>query len=269
MFQPKISIISGIFNCADTLPEAIESIVAQTITDWEWILCDDASTDHTYAVAQYYADKYPGKFIVLRNPENRGLNYTLNRCLQYAKGQYIARMDGDDLCAADRFEVELRYLEENPDIAIVSTDMEFFDENGTWGRISHPEYPTNRDFLLGSPFCHAPCMVRREAFEAVGGYCVDPKLLRVEDYHLWIKMYAKGFKGKNIHKALYMMRDDQNAYRRRRFRYRLNEAYVRVLAVKTFRLSFWGYFYALRPIVVGMLPPFLYDFLHKRRLSRE
>lgn len=265
---PTISIISGIYNCAETLSDAIESILAQTVTDWEWILCDDASNDNTYAVAKGYAEKYPDKFILLKNDTNMGLNYTLNRCLECVKGEYIARMDGDDVCSPERFEMELSCLEKNPDISIVSTDMEFFDETGTWGRISHPEYPANRDFLAGSPFCHAPCMVRREAYEAVGGYSVDKKLLRVEDYHLWIKMYAKGFKGRNIGKALYKMRDDRNAYSRRKFRYRINEAYVRLLLVKELRLPIYGAIYALRPIIVGLLPKKLYDILHKRNLRQ-
>lgn len=269
MSHSMISIISGIYNCADTLPGAIESILAQTVTDWEWILCDDASSDNTYAVAKEYADKYPMKFVLLRNDQNMGLNYTLNRCLEHAKGKYVARMDGDDLCSPERFAVELRCLEENPEIAIVSTDMEFFDETGTWGRISHPEFPQNKDFLAGSPFCHAPCMVRKEAYEAVGGYSVEDKLLRVEDYHLWIKMYAHGFKGQNIHKPLYMMRDDRNAYSRRKFRYRLNEAQVRAYAVKALHLPFTGYVFAFRPIIVGLMPACVYDFLHKRRLSQE
>jgi len=267
--HPTISIISGIYNCSDTLPAAIESVLNQTVTDWEWILCDDASIDDTYLVAQKYADKYPEKFILLKNDRNMGLNYTLNRCLSNAKGQYIARMDGDDLCSPERFAEELRCLGENPDISIVSTDMYFFDETGTWGRISHPEFPQNRDFLAGSPFCHAPCMVRKEAYEAVGGYTVDKKLLRVEDYHLWIKMYAKGFKGRNIPKPLYQMRDDRNAYSRRKFCYRINEAYVRGLAVKTLKLPVRNYIYVLRPILVGLLPGFLYDFLHKRKLQQE
>lgn len=265
---PVISIISGIYNCADTLSDAIESILAQTVTDWEWVLCDDASGDDTYAVAKEYANQHPGKFVLLKNEQNMGLNYTLNRCLEYAKGKYIARMDGDDLCSPERFAEELRCMEENPDIAIVSTDMEFFDETGTWGRISHPEYPQGRDFLKGSPFCHAPCMVRREAYDAVGGYTVDKKLLRVEDYHLWIKMYAKGFKGRNIGKPLYRMRDDRNAYNRRKFRYRLNEAYVRLLLVKELKLPLYGAIYALRPIIVGLLPKKLYDLLHKRNLRQ-
>lgn len=268
MVQPMVSVISGIYNCADTLPDAIESILAQTVVDWEWILCDDASDDGTYIIAKEYADQYPGKFILLKNDQNMGLNYTLNKCLTHARGQFIARMDGDDLCDPKRFEEELCCLQEHADIAIVSTDMEFFDETGTWGRISHPECPGNRDFLSGSPFCHAPCMVRRAAYEAVGGYTVDKKLLRVEDYHLWIKMYANGFKGRNIPKALYKMRDDRNAYNRRKFRYRLNEAYVRLLVVKELKLPFYTAVYALRPILVGLLPRKIYDFLHKRNLRQ-
>lgn len=267
--KPAISIISGIYNCAQTLEEAVDSILAQTVTDWEWILCDDASTDETFRIARHYVEKYPDRFILLRNETNRGLNYTLNRCLRYAAGKFIARMDGDDRCPPDRFAAELRVLEEEPDIAIVSTDMEFFDETGVWGSIRHPEYPRNEDFSHGSPFCHAPCMVRREAYDAVGGYSDETRLLRVEDYHLWIKMYRVGFQGKNIHQPLYQMRDDRNAYSRRKFRYRLNETYVRALAVKELKLPGRNYLCALRPILVGLMPGFLYDFLHKRRLQWE
>lgn len=266
--KPTISIISGIYNCADTLPEAIESILAQTVTDWEWILCDDASGDNTYDIAQEYADKYPGKFVLIRNERNMGLNYTLNRCLEHAQGKYIARMDGDDLSSPERFEEELRCLEENPDIAIVSTDMDCFDQTGAWGKISHPENPQPKDFLVRSPFCHAPCMVRKEAYTAVGGYSVEDRLLRVEDYHLWVKMYAADYRGKNIHRSLYQVREDRDAYNRRKFRYRVNEAYVRWLVVKELKLPLYNAVYALRPIVIGLLPKKLYDLLHKKNLRQ-
>lgn len=86
--------------------------------------------------------------------------------------------------------------------------------------------------MHGSPFCHAPCMVRKEAYDAVKGYTEKKRLLRVEDYHLWIKMYEVGYRGKNIPKQLYLMRDDKAAYKRRKFRYRVNEAYVRGMAVR-------------------------------------
>ena len=266
--KPTISIISGIYNCAETLPEAIESIFAQTVTDWEWILCDDASGDNTYDVAKEYADKYPGKFVLIRNEQNMGLNYTLNRCLEHAQGKYIARMDGDDICSPERFEEELRCLEENPDIAIVSVDMDCFDQTGVWGKISHPENPQPKDFLVRSPFSHAPCMVRKEAFITVGGYSVERRLLRVEDYHLWVKMYAAGYRGRNIHRSLYQVREDRDAYSRRKFRYRVNEAYVRWLAVKELKLPLYNAVYALRPIIIGLLPKKLYDLLHKRNLRQ-
>ena len=261
-----VSVIMGIYNCADTLGEAIESIINQTFSDWELIMCDDGSQDDTLSVALSYREMFPGKIVVLKNEKNLGLNATLNKCLAIAKGKYIARMDGDDVCSPERFAKELVVLESEPEIAIVSTDMAYFDESGTWGKMSHPTYPQGIDFLYETPFCHAPCMVRKEAYDAVQGYSVDKKLLRVEDYHLWMKMYKAGYKGKNIGEILYSMRDDRNAYNRRKFKYRLNSAYVICLTIKELKLPIWGYARALRPIIVGLLPNFLYDKLHKWNL---
>ena len=80
-------------------------------------------------------------------------------------------------------------------------------------------------------------------------------------------MYQAGYRGKNIHIPLYQMRDDRNAYSRRKFRYRVNEAYVKMVAVKKLKLPVTGYIYVLRPILVGLLPPVVYDILHKRKLK--
>ena len=174
-----ISVIMGIYNCASTLHEAINSILNQTFADWELIMCDDGSQDDTYNVALEYKKNYPEKIIVLRNEKNLGLNATLNRCLKAAKGTYIARMDGDDICLPERFAAEYETLETEKTISIVSTDMGYFDQTGIWGKISHPEYPKKKDFLYGSPFCHAPCMVRKEAYDAVAGYTEKKSILRV------------------------------------------------------------------------------------------
>ena len=102
----------------------------------------------------------------------------------------------------------------------------------------------------------------------VGGYSEKSWTLRVEDYHLWVRMYAAGYKGKNIHLPLYQMRDDRNAYARRKFKFRLNEAVVKLYLVKALQLPLWMIVYALRPILVGMLPIKLYDMLHKKRLDK-
>lgn len=263
----KVSVIMGIYNCQDTLEEAIESIINQTYKNWEIIMCDDASTDNTWDIAIRYAEAKPKQIKVLRNCTNRGLNYTLNKCLKEVDGEFVARMDGDDISYPERFEEEVSALNKNGDIHIVSSDMEFFDRNGIWGRTYVEKNPTNKSFLNSTPFCHAACMVRKEAYLAVEGYSVSKNLLRVEDYHLWIKMYEKGFRGINIQRPLYQMRDDRNAQGRRKFRYRLNESYVKAYAVKHLGLPVYGYLYCLRPILVGILPKELYKFLHRKKQS--
>lgn len=261
----KISVIMGIYNCAPTLAEALDSLLAQTCQDFKVIMCDDGSSDNTVDVAQEYVDKYPGKFILIRNPKNMGLNYTLNHCLEYADTEYVARMDGDDISLPTRFEKELEFLDSHPDIAIVSTPMIYFDESGDFRRDGGGGgYPTKNNFVNGTPFCHAPCMVRREAYMAVGGYSVDPRLLRVEDYHLWFKMYAKGYKGYILEEPLYKMRDDRNAKARRNWRNRLNEFHVRRIGYKMLNIPLYKRIYMFRPLIIAMMPMTIYNYFHKK-----
>lgn len=264
----EISVIMGIYNCASTLSEAIDSILAQTFTNWELILCDDGSSDDTYSVADRYRMQYPDKIILIKNDKNMGLNYTLNHCLEYVSGKYIARMDGDDISLPERFAKEHGILEEEPGIAVVSTTMIHFDENGEYARRSScTEYPSKESLVHGPVHCHAPCMIRTEVMRRVGGYTVNKRLLRVEDWHLWLKIYSLGLQGKNISEPLYKMRDDRNAAGRRKFKYRLNEAYMAGLAVKTLNLPKWKYVYMLRPIIVGLLPKTIYNVLHRKKLG--
>lgn len=264
--QKKVSIIMGIYNCANTLEEAIESILKQTYQDWELIMCDDGSQDNTYEVATSFSKKYEN-IIVFQNERNRGLNYTLNRCLEKASGKYIARMDGDDISLPTRLEKEVAFLDQHKEYAIVSTNMIYFDENGEWGKSNMLEFPQKEDLVKATPFCHAPCMVRREAYEKVKGYSVEKKLLRAEDYHLWFKMYLEGYRGYNLQEALYKMRDDRNATQRRKFKYRINEAYVKRLILKSFDLPIKNIVYVVRPIIVGVMPTFLYEYLHKKKMK--
>lgn len=254
----------GIYNCAPTLQDALDSLYAQTYQDFEIILCDDGSKDNTYELALENQKKHPN-IVLLSNPCNMGLNQTLNNCLAVARGEYIARMDGDDICMPDRFKTELCFLEGHPEYAIVSTPMEYFDEKGTFmtgkgrGEIK-PEH-----FKHGSPICHAPCMVRKEAYDKVGGYSVSPKLLRVEDYNLWFKMYAAGYKAYMLEKPYYRMRDDRIAKNRRKWSGRINEHYVMSTGFKMLGLPWYYQLYAFRPLIIGMLPGFVYDWLHKSR----
>ncbi|WP_370864296.1 glycosyltransferase [uncultured Muribaculum sp.] len=253
----------GIYNCAPTLAEALDSLLCQTYQGFKVIMCDDGSSDNTAEVAQAYVDKYPDKFILIRNDHNMGLNYTLNHCLEYADTEYVARMDGDDISLPDRFEKEVDFLDKHPQFAIVSGPMNYFDDEGVFRSGRGKGVVVKENFIYGTPFCHAPCMVRKEAYDAVDGYTVSDKLIRVEDYHLWFKMYLAGYKGYNLEMPIYSMRDDRNAKKRRHFRGYLNEARLRSWGFRKLGLPLYAQVFALRPLLVAILPFFVYDKLHK------
>lgn len=260
---PRITVIMGIYNCASTLVEALESLEAQTYKRFKVILCDDGSKDDTLEVAKKWVQNH-SNYILIQNSYNMGLNATLNHCLEYADTEFVARMDGDDRSLPHRFEQEVSFLDKHPEFAIVSGPMHYFDENGIFRKGKGRGVVTKRDFIAGTPFCHAPCMVRREAYEKVGGYTVNPRLLRVEDYHLWFKMYAAGYKGYSLKYPIYEMRDDNNAVERRTLKNRMNEAYVKYIGYKMIGLPWWTSVYCIVPIIKAFWPKSLYKWLHKR-----
>lgn len=249
----KISVLMGIYNCSGTLEQAVRSIQKQTYPNWELILCDDGSTDDTYSKAARLAEQ-DDRIILLQNETNLGLNKTLNRCLKASSGAFIARMDGDDDCLPQRFERQIRFLQDHPEYAIVSSPMILFDEDGPWGETTAIERPGPEDVVTKSPICHAPVMIRREAIEAVGGYTEDPRRIRVEDVDLWIKLYAAGYRCYNLQEPLYRMRNDQHALQRRRYRYRVNSAYVRFQGCRLLHLGWRCRIKAVRPMINGLVP---------------
>ena len=260
----RISVLMGIYNCAPHLQEALDSLYAQTYQDFKIILCDDGSKDDTYAIAQKNATEH-SNIVLIRNEHNMGLNYTLNHCLEYADTEYCARMDGDDISLPTRFETEIKFLDEHPKYAIVSVPMIHFDEHGDFRKGRGKGEVKAEHFILGTPICHAPCMFRTEAVKSVEGYSVNDKLLRVEDYHLWFKMFAKGYKLFMLDECLYKMRDDRNALARRTWKNRRNEAYVKHIGYKMIGLPWYKQVYVLEPIVKYLVPSFVYKYFHKRK----
>lgn len=257
--MPKVSVLMGAYNCADTIRESIQSIINQTFTDWEFIICDDNSTDNTYEILKEISQN-ESRIVLIKNDKNRGLSYSLNHCLKFAKGMYCARMDGDDLCDPTRFEKQVEFLDVNAEYGFVSTRMTRFDEKGTY-QIPEPmdSYsPTKKDFVKGSPFCHAPVMIRKEAYEAVNGYRDIPHTLGVEDYDLWFRLYAEGYKGYILQEPLYHMFDGRDAAKRRTFKRRLNEAWVRRKGYKMLKIPYIYWIYIMKPIIIGFIPQWLY-----------
>lgn len=258
-----ISVLMGIYNCAPTLPEAIKSIQDQTFFDWEFIICDDGSNDESLAVAESYA-QYDVRIKIIKNSENLGLARTLDRCASIAQGKYFARMDGDDCCTPTRLQKLLTAIEASPEVAVVSSWMSMFDESGTWGLIKTKAMPTKADFLGGSPICHAACIMRRSAFESVGGYGSQPWVIRAEDYYLWFRFYAKGFRAINLPEPLYHMRNDQAAKARRTFKSRINETIVRWKGFGLLGYPLWKRLWAVRPLLTWATPNWIYTYFQRK-----
>lgn len=266
----RVSVAMGIYNCAKTLGESIDSLLSQTYKDWELVLCDDASTDNTLEVAEKYAEKYDN-IKIIRNKTNIGLAATLNRCIEHASEncEFIARQDGDDLSEPDRFAIQIDFLDNHPEYVLVSTAMSCFDESGIWGIQQKPEKPQPKDFAPSSPFCHAPVMMRRKELAQVGNYTVNKFLRRGQDYYLWHKFYCEGFRGYNIQEPLYRMRDDRAAATRRRFKDRLYGAKIHLEVMQNLKLPFWNYPRVFRGLLIGFVPKPIYQLLHRRTINKQ
>ncbi len=247
--------IMGIYNCASTLVEALDSLYAQTYQDFKIILCDDGSSDDTYAVAKCYAEEHDN-ITLIKNEKNRKLAATLNRCLELVDTEYVARMDGDDLSVPDRFEKEISFLDEHPEYAFVSCPMRYFDEQGVWMTGTQKEKPVIKDFYKNNLFCHAPMMMRTNIMKEVGGYTDELWTVRCEDYYLWYKVYKAGYLGYNIQEPLYEMRDNRDAFKRRMAKDRWNLFLLSAKVKKSLGLNF-PYLSGISLLVRIILPPSL------------
>lgn len=266
----KVSVLMGIYNCEKTLGRAIESVLNQSYVNWELIMCDDGSNDSTYEIAKIYEEKYPDKIILLKNHENKGLNITLNKCLAMAKGEYIARQDADDCSLPKRFTKQVEYLNNNRECAFVSTSMVVNNGIESIGKRIQPDTrPQKKGFMYSNQFFHAPVMIRKSALLKVNGYTEDVKLLRVEDYNLWTKLYAAGFYGENMKEILYEVYEDEMVYKRRRLKYRINGAYALILAVDMLGLPQYYKAYAIKGIIKGVVPNYIYKRIHQYKLKKD
>ena len=252
--NPKISVIIGVYNTPKNfVKKALDSILNQSYTNFEIIICNDGCTDDTF---QYIQKKYGNnnRIVLIENKRNEGLAYTLNHCLEIAKGEYIARMDTDDFSHPNRFEKQVDILDKNHDIGLVNCNIDVFDENGVYGERKYNEVITKKDFLKNNPIVHPAVMFRKSEIKKVNGYRNIKMTIRNEDYDLFMRMFANGTKMYTVQEKLFNFRQDQNTYKRRKFKYRINEAKVRYHGFKLLQLFPKGFIYVLKPILLGMIP---------------
>jgi len=188
--RARISVVMAVYNGTRFLREAIESVLGQSFADFEFIIVDDGSTDETPEILASYADP---RIRVLCNHENLGLAASLNRGIETARGEYLARMDADDISRAQRFAGQVDFLEQHPEVVLLGTAYEKIDEQGRVVGRGDPPLANNElqtALPLHNRFCHGVVMMRREALIRVGGY--DEAFEQSQDYDLWLRLAELG-----------------------------------------------------------------------------
>lgn len=232
MSKPKVSIILPVYNSQEYIKEAIESISSQSFKDWELIIIDDASSDQTPNILKKYKDK---RIIGLKNDRNMGVAISLNRGLKQATGEYIARIDADDICFPNRFELQVEFLDNNPATVIVGSNAEIINSSGDVLFIT--DLPTTdigiRNMLfVRNPLIHPSVMFRRKILGKVGNYNI--KFNGAEDYELWFRMLKSG-RAYNFKKPLIKRRVHDNVVTKKfRYKVELKAMFTKFVHLKDF-----------------------------------
>lgn len=265
MEQPLVSVIMGVFNQWDekTLLESVNSILNQTYKTLEFIIWDDGS-DPAAAKLVKKLTKLDERIIVAGKEKNNGLAYSLNACIRIAKGKYIARMDADDISKPVRIEKQVVFLETHPEYGWCGTGAELFDESGVWGSRPMPEIPQRSDYFHYSPYIHPSVMFRAELFAENPGYLASEETLRCEDFEIFMHLSEQGQQGYNLQEKLFCYRETRDSYKKRKVRFRLNEAKIRYRNYKKMKILFpIGWVYVLRPIAACLIPAKVLEFVKR------
>lgn len=188
---PLVSVVMSVYNGEQWLPSAIESIIHQTYSNWEFIIVDDNSNAATKEILSRYSN-HP-KFNILVNKTNLGLTKNLNTAIANANGELIARMDADDISSSERFEKQVAFLIQHPDASVISSFIECIDQNGNqkenWADDRNANSWRKIKALLPWKSClaHPTVMFRKNVFEK---YKYNESQLHSQDWDLWLQLAA-------------------------------------------------------------------------------
>lgn len=205
---PKVSIIMPVYNGDKFLRAAIDSILNQSFKEFEFLIIDDGSTDTTKDIIASYKDR---RIRPIENIENIGLIATLNKGIYLAKGEFVARMDADDVSLPTRLEKQVDFISDHPDIGVLGTGFQLIDSKGE--NYGLPiGFPTDHDFLkwslnFYSPIVHPSVMMNKAIIREIGGY--SSLYVHAEDYDLWIKA-SKVTRISNLEDKLLLLRKHDN-----------------------------------------------------------
>ena len=256
-----ISVVMGFFNAASTVKKAVKSVIDGYEGEMEIILCDDASTDGS---AEEILSLNDNRITLIRNTENKGLGYCLRECVKLARGEYIVRMDADDVSLEGRIAKQIAFLEEHKEIAFCGTGAYLSYEGKRWGKRAYPPFPDVKVLLKRNPFIHPTVVFRKSALIAAGNYSADRKYLRCEDYELFFRMYAHGERGANLEEFLLEYEEAPFSKGKHTFSTRLNECRVRRKGGKMLKAGLKGFLMSFYPVALYFLPHSIYKKLRFR-----
>lgn len=184
---PLVTVLIGVYNNADTLDRAIDSILRQTVTDLELLVIDDGSSDRSVALARRAADR-DARVRVLEMGRNVGISRSLNEGLRAARSPFVAVQDADDWSESERLERQIEVLREQPDIAVVGSLMREVEPGGKElaPRTKFASGDVTDCLMRFNPIPNTSCCMRREAVLAIGGY--DPAYRYAMEYDLWLRL---------------------------------------------------------------------------------
>ena len=270
--MPMVSVIMGVYNCEnreEELKRSVMSIVEQTYSDWEMLICNDGSTDTTFDLLNNIA-KIDDRIRILSYSENKGLSYALNCCIRHSAGKYIARQDDDDISYPERLEKQILFMENHKEYSIIGTIADVYDKGGIWGEYLLEAKPTKKSFLWNSPFLHPSVIMIKEKLIEVGGYRSSKETRRCEDYDLFMRMYANNNKGYNLQEKLYKYKIVNSNRKYRPMKDRIDEAIVRYKGYKKMKMLFpLGLIFVAKPIIIGMIPQFWFKKIKKKQYETK
>ncbi|RJP46612.1 MAG: glycosyltransferase [Armatimonadetes bacterium] len=236
--QPLVSIIMPVYNTANFLVEAIESIINQTYQNFELIIINDASTDNSLEIIKKYQKKFSKKIKVidLKNNLNRGGDSCANQGIKIAQGKYIARMDADDVAHPKRFEKQISFLEKNPDIFLVGSNAYVINKRGKIiGEKIEPQKNEEiyKNYLTFHPLIHPSCTLRRQL--KTHNFCYEIKYSANNDYYTFFKLICLGYKFTNLPEKLlyYRIHNNNDTFINIREKF-FNTIRIRLKIIKTY-----------------------------------
>lgn len=247
----------------------MDSVLNQSFKDFEFLIYDDGSDGECRQVIEEIG-RQDSRIRILRGEQNRGNAFGLNQCILEAKGQYLARMDGDDLCLPRRLEVQAAFLDRNPQFDYVGSAAGLLEGETLWGIRKMVPIPRKENFLPFSPFIHPSVMFRKDIFEKYGFYNTSELCRRCEDYELFIRLYREGSYGCNLEEILLYYREEKDSYKKRTLESFRREAKLRrqifpSLGLTGIRTEWYKY----KPYGTAVLPKGIYRQLKRRIMASQ